>query len=116
MVFLTGRWEIEIIKKVVRTDEVKELATIDATLIGEFLSNLDNYCTPDQFKMFLNVELPSEVYLVYDGDKLKPRDNINPRDPGPIKVNCEVIGGSPRPELRLYTGNIPGRVFLSRKI
>ena len=42
MVFLTGRWEIEIIKKVVRTDEVKELATIDATLIGEFLLNLDN--------------------------------------------------------------------------
>ena len=33
--FFPGRWEIEIIKKIVRTDEVKELAAIDATLIGE---------------------------------------------------------------------------------
>ena len=41
----TGRWEIEIIKKVVRTDEVKELATIDATLIGEFLEKLSFICS-----------------------------------------------------------------------
>ena len=38
--FFPGRWEIEIIKKIVRTDEVKELAAIDATLIGEKCSNL----------------------------------------------------------------------------
>ena len=37
--FFPGRWEIEIIKKIVRTDEVKELAAIDATLIGEKCSN-----------------------------------------------------------------------------
>ena len=34
-IFLTGEWEIEIIKKVIRTDEVKEVANIEATLIGE---------------------------------------------------------------------------------
>ena len=34
-----GRWEIEIIKKIVRTDEVKEFAAIDATLIGKKVRN-----------------------------------------------------------------------------
>ena len=48
------------------------------------------------------------MYLVYDGEKVGPRDDIRPRDPGPIEVNCEVVGGSPTPELRLYTGDIPG--------
>lgn len=60
------------------------------------------------FCLHFIAELPSQVYLVHDGEKKGPRDHIRPRDPGPIEVNCEVVGGRPEPEIRLYTGEIPG--------
>ena len=66
------------------------------------------YCVYVVSLLCTAAELPDEVYLVYDGEKLGSRDDIRPRDPGPIEVNCEVVGGSPTPEIRLYTGDIPG--------
>ncbi len=41
---------------------------------------------------------------MYDGKKLDSRDKIDVRR-GQVEVNCEVDGGHPRPQIKLFSGN-----------